>query len=77
MFKRDLQRKIINMFKRDLQRKIINMFKRDRQRENKHVQKRSTERKKINMLNKKLYFTFSTLNNSTEEFVIGGQNCYW
>ena len=32
MFKRDLQRKIINMFKRDLQRK-----------NNKHVQKRSTE----------------------------------
>ena len=25
------------------------------------------------MLNKKLYFTFSTLNNSIEEFVIGGQ----
>jgi len=29
------------------------------------------------MLNKKVYFTFSTLNNSIEEFVIGGQNCYW
>ena len=32
MFKRDLQRKIINIIKRDLQRK-----------NNKHVQKRSTE----------------------------------
>ena len=66
------------MLKRDLERKKNkHVQKRSTEKKIKHVQKWSTERKKINMLNKKLYFTFSTLNNSIEEFVIGGQNCYW